>query len=130
VLLLTGALAGFVSGMLGMGGGTVVVPAMVLLLASSQREAQGASLLAMIPAGLAGVYTHLENRSVNVRVAVYLIPGVLAGTALGGSLAHRLPDSLLRLVFALALAGIGLRYARQTTAAASTGQAARSRAAA
>lgn len=53
-LLFSGAVAGFLSGMMGVGGGSIMVPALVLLVGHSQYTAQGSSLLAMVPAGSVG----------------------------------------------------------------------------
>lgn len=84
-LLLAGAFTGFLSGMMGVGGGTIMVPAMVLLLGMPQHTAQGTSLLAMVPASLVGAHTHLRLGNVDQDLALGLVPGVLVGTFLGGS---------------------------------------------
>ncbi|HET6515892.1 MAG TPA: sulfite exporter TauE/SafE family protein [Thermodesulfovibrionales bacterium] len=112
VLFMTGALTGFLSGMMGVGGGTIMVPAMVLLLGMDQHTAQGSSLLAMVPAGAAGAYTHSRLGNVDVNLLAGLIPGVLAGTFLGGSLAHALDEETLRVIFAAVLIWTGMRYLR------------------
>ena len=111
-LLLAGAFTGFLSGMMGVGGGTIMVPAMVLLLGMPQHTAQGTSLLAMVPASLVGAHTHLRLGNVDRDLALGLVPGVLVGTFLGGELAHVLPEGALRLVFAAVLVWTGWRYAR------------------
>jgi uncharacterized membrane protein YfcA len=112
-LLLIGGFTGFLSGMMGVGGGTIMVPAMVLLLGMGQHTAQGSSLLAMVPAGAVGAYTHYRLGNVNRALLPGLIPGVLLGTYLGGRLAHFLPEGALRVVFALVLVWTGLRYVRR-----------------
>jgi uncharacterized membrane protein YfcA len=112
VLLATGALSGIASGMMGVGGGTVMVPAMVFLVGMTQHTAQGSSLLAMIPAGAAGAWTHNTLGNVEKKLLTGLIPGILLGTYIGGSVAHFLPDSTLRLVFAALLIWTGLRFLR------------------
>jgi len=110
VLLVTGAFTGFLSGMMGVGGGTIMVPAMVLLAGFGQHMAQGSSLLAMVPAGVAGAYTHWRLGNVEARLLPGLIPGILLGTYFGGTLAHRLPEGALRVVFAAVLIWTGGRY--------------------
>lgn len=112
VLLLAGGLTGFLSGMMGVGGGTIMVPAMVLLLGMPQHTAQGTSLLAMVPASLVGAHTHLRLGNVDPSLGLGLVPGVLLGTFLGGELAHYLPEGALRLVFAAVLFWTGWRYLR------------------
>jgi hypothetical protein len=110
VLLITGVFTGFLSGMMGVGGGTIMVPAMVLLAGFSQHTAQGTSLLAMIPAGGVGAFTHWKLGNVRVDLLAGLIPGILIGTYLGGTLAHVLSESTLRIVFAVILIWTGVRY--------------------
>lgn len=110
ILLLTGIAAGFLSGMMGVGGGTIMVPAMVLLAGMGQHISQGTSLLAMVPAGSAGAYTHGRLGNVEGALLTGLIPGVLSGTYLGGTLAHNLPEAGLRIVFAAVIIWTGSRY--------------------
>lgn len=111
-LLLTGIFSGFLSGMMGVGGGTIMVPAMVLLAGFSQHTAQGTSLLSMVPAGGVGAFTHWKLGNVKSDLLTGLIPGILIGTYLGGSLAHILSEGTLRVVFAAVLIWTGLRYLR------------------
>jgi uncharacterized membrane protein YfcA len=112
VLLTTGVFTGFLSGMMGVGGGTVMVPAMVLLAGIGQHTAQGISLLAMIPAGGVGAFTHWRLGNVTADLLIGLIPGILIGTYVGGTLAHLLPDNTLRVIFAIVLIWTGIRYVK------------------
>jgi uncharacterized membrane protein YfcA len=111
-LLATGVATGFLSGMMGVGGGSIMVVAMVLLAGYSQYTAQGSSLLAMVPAGSVGAYTHWRLGNVVTGVLLGLIPGIMLGTFLGGSLAHLLTEAHLRLVFAAVLVWLGIRDIR------------------
>jgi len=110
LFLLTGVVAGFLSGMMGVGGGTITVPALVLVLGFGQHTAQGTSLLAMVPTGASGAYTHLKLGNIRTNLLFGLIPGILIGTYLGGTLAHVLTDHILRLIFSSMLIWIGVRY--------------------
>ena len=110
ILLLTGVFTGFLSGMMGVGGGTIMVPAMVLLAGMGQHISQGTALLAMVPAGGAGAYTHRKLGNVEGSLLAGLIPGILVGTYLGGTLAHNLPEAALRIVFAAVLIWTGGSY--------------------
>ncbi|NLI14383.1 sulfite exporter TauE/SafE family protein [Pelotomaculum propionicicum] len=112
VLLFTGVFTGFLSGMMGVGGGTIMVPSMVLLVGLTQHTAQGSSLLAMIPAGGVGAYTHWRLGNVNAGILTGLIPGILVGTYLGGSFAYFLSEGVLRLLFAAMLIWTGTGYLR------------------
>ena len=110
ILLLAGGFTGFLSGMMGVGGGTIMVPAMVLLAGFTQYTAQGSSLLAMIPVGVVGAYTHWRLGNVSTSILNGLIPGILIGSYLGGSLAHLLPEVALRIIFAVVLVRTGIKY--------------------
>ncbi|NLJ76111.1 MAG: sulfite exporter TauE/SafE family protein [Peptococcaceae bacterium] len=110
VLLLTGVFTGFLSGMMGVGGGTIMVPAMVLLAGFTQYTAQGSSLLAMIPAGGVGAYTHWRLGNVHKGTLIGLVPGILTGTFTGGNLAHFVAEDHLRMIFAAVLVWTSIRY--------------------
>lgn len=110
ILLLTGTVAGFTSGMLGVGGGAIMIPAMVLLAGFDQHIAQGTSLLVMVPAGSIGAYTHWRLGNIRASILWGIIPGVLAGTLLGGSIAHGMSDGTLRSIFAALLVWTGIRF--------------------
>jgi uncharacterized membrane protein YfcA len=112
VLAVTGGFTGFLSGMMGVGGGSLMVPAMVLLSGFPQVVAQGSSLLAMVPAGAAGAHQHWRLDNVARRLLPGLVPGVLLGTGLGSSLALRLGEASLRYAFAAVLVHTGSRYLR------------------
>jgi len=112
VLLSTGALAGFTSGMMGVGGGAIMIPAMVLLAGFDQHVAQGTSLLVMVPAGSAGAYAHWKLGNVRTTLLWGLVPGVLIGSFLGGTMASFLSDSALRAIFAIMLIWTGVKYLR------------------
>lgn len=110
VFLVTGALTGFVSGMMGVGGGTVMIPPMVLLGGMTQQLAQGTSLLAMVPVGIAGAWTHYKLGNVKMNIAPGLAVGAVAGSYFGGAAANMLPEAALRYIFAVVLIWLGSRY--------------------
>lgn len=110
ILLLFGGLAGFLSGMMGVGGGGIMVPAMVLLGGFGQHLAQGTSLLAMVPSSSVGVYTHYELGGIERKILPGLLVGVLLGSFLGARVAHLIPDAGLRWIFAVVIAWMSLRY--------------------
>ncbi|MBI5068583.1 MAG: sulfite exporter TauE/SafE family protein [Deltaproteobacteria bacterium] len=109
VLLATGLFTGYLVGMMGVGGGVVMVPAMVLLVGFTQVQAQGSSLLAMVPAGAAGAATHWRLGNVARPVLPGLVLGILCGALAGGSLAQVLPQVWLRHAFAAMLLWTGIR---------------------
>jgi uncharacterized protein len=103
VLLLTGIFTGFLSGMMGVGGGTIMVPAMVLLVGFSQHMAQGSSLLAMVPIGIAGAFTHWKLGNVKSDLLPGMIPGILIGTFTAGYCTQFLSQEVLRIIFSVVL---------------------------
>lgn len=113
VLLATGVVTGFLGGLLGVGGGAIMVASMVLLAGYPQHIAQGSSLLAMIPAGVVGAYTHRRLGNVDGPLLRGLIPGIVLGSLSGGALAQFLPEMALRSVFAAVLIWLGLRLVIQ-----------------
>jgi uncharacterized protein len=114
VFLITGIFTGFLSGMMGVGGGTIMVPAMVLLACFSQHLAQGTSLLVMVPVGSVGAFTHFRLGNVATGILFGLVPGIILGAFLGGHFAHFIPDTPLRLAFIAAITFMGLKYVRSS----------------
>ncbi|HYG67230.1 MAG TPA: sulfite exporter TauE/SafE family protein, partial [Anaeromyxobacteraceae bacterium] len=109
-LAVTGGFTGFLSGMMGVGGGSLMVPAMVLLTGFPQSLAQGSSLLAMVPAGAAGAHQHFQLGNVVRRLLPGLVPGILLGSWAGSTLALRLTDATLRFAFAAVVVYTGAKY--------------------
>ena len=109
ILLLCGVFTGFLSGLMGVGGGIIMVPAMALLAGLPQTTAQGSSLLAMVPIGMVGAYTHWRSGNINVGLLPGLIPGILLGAFLGGTAAHLAPEDTLRVIFAVVLVATSLK---------------------
>ncbi|MBN2438199.1 MAG: sulfite exporter TauE/SafE family protein [Deltaproteobacteria bacterium] len=112
ILAVLGALTGFITGMMGVGGGFIMVPMMVLLAGIGQITAQGISLFAMFPASILGAWTHWEMGNIRKSLLPGLIAGVLAGVYAGGTFAHVMPETGLRLVFTALLVYMAARYLR------------------
>lgn len=112
IFLAAGFVTGFISGMMGVGGGALMIVAMVLFAGMSQHVAQGCSLLAMVPTAAAGSFTHWKLGNVVQSLLPGLIAGILLGTYLGGSIALVLPETALRILFAAVLLWMGTGYIR------------------
>jgi uncharacterized membrane protein YfcA len=104
-----GLLSGFASGLAGIGGGVVIVPALVLLLAVPQHLAQGTALAVIVPTALMGTITHFRNRYVLVRGALVLGVAGMVGAQLGARLALSMEADRLRALFGAFLLVAGLR---------------------
>ena len=112
ILLMTGIATGFVSGLMGVGGGPIMIVGMVLLAGFDQHTAQGSSLLAMVPSGAMGAFTHWRLGNVETELLDGLILGIIVGTYIGGSFAHVLPEDALRVIFSAVLIWTGSRYVK------------------
>lgn len=99
--LAVGLLAGLLSGMFGVGGGIVIVPLLVLLLAYPQRLASGTSLAAIIPTSIVGVISYALSGDVQWIAALILAAGAVVGAQIGTWLLPRLPVRALQLGFAV-----------------------------
>ena len=110
VLLIIGALAGAIAGLLGVGGGVLIVPLLVLGTGLSQHVAQGTSLAALILTGLAGTCVYARHGHFRKDILVTLLPGVVLGSWLGGHGAVGISGPALRVVFAIVLVWLGARY--------------------
>jgi uncharacterized protein len=108
-LLAIGLGAGFLAGLLGIGGGVLIVPALVLLLGFDQHVAQGTSLVVIIPAALLGSWTHYRHGRLDVRDAAVVGAGGIVGAAVGSLSALSIDDQLLQRLFAIVLIAVALR---------------------
>jgi len=106
VLFLIGLAAGIISGM-GIGGGTVLIPALVLFVKPEQHIAQSVNLLFFIPTAVVALIIHARNKRIDYRTALPLILSGLAGSFLGSNLAVSLPGIVLRRWFGFFLLIMG-----------------------
>lgn len=108
-LLAIGLSAGMLAGLLGIGGGVVMVPAMVLIMGLDQHVAQGTSLLVIIPAAAFGSFTHHRHGRLALRDAASLAVGGVLGAFLGSVTALSLDEDLLRRLFAVLILVVAAR---------------------
>jgi uncharacterized membrane protein YfcA len=100
-ILAVSILVGVCGGLLGVGGGVLLVPLLVLVFGFEQHRAQGTSLVALVPpTGLLAFLAYYRAHEVDVKVGLLIIPGIFLGGLLGGGLAARLSSQKMRLVFA------------------------------
>jgi len=111
-LLVLGIFTGFCSGLLGIGGGTVLVPALTLAMAFPQNEAQGCAVLGMLLPAAISMSTHWRRSNVDHSLAAPAALGALVGGAGGSLVATHLPEHALRIVFATVLSCVGAKYMR------------------
>ncbi len=99
-LAVIGTLAGLFSGVFGVGGGSVIVPLLILWMAYGEREAGGTSLLAMIPIAAAGAVAQAAYGNIHYADALLVGLPALVGVTLGTSLQQRVPARRVSLLFA------------------------------
>jgi uncharacterized protein len=104
VILLLGLTAGILVGLMGIGGGTIVVPALVYLLGMTQHMAQGTSLfMQLLPIGLGALWVYWKAGEVDLRAGIVCAFGMLVGGYGGGSIAVGIPARRLQALFGLFL---------------------------
>jgi uncharacterized protein len=104
LILLLGLAAGILVGLMGIGGGTIVVPALVYLLGMSQHMAQGTSLfMQLLPIGLGALWVYWKAGEVDLRAGIVCAFGILVGGYAGGSIAVGIPARVLQRLFGLFL---------------------------
>jgi uncharacterized membrane protein YfcA len=108
--LLLGLAAGVISGLIGIGGGTIIVPVLVFLFGLSQHEAQGTTLALLVPPiGFLAAWTYYKEGYVDLKIASLICLGFFFGGLLGAKLATRLSNIVLERVFGIALLLISLK---------------------
>ncbi len=108
ILIATGITAGILSGLFGIGGGVLIVPALVYLLGFSAHKATGTSLVILLPpVGLGAVMEYARHGAVDWRAAIIVAITVFVGATLGAFFANKLSGVTLKLLFSVFLLGIG-----------------------
>lgn len=104
VLLIIGLFAGMLSGLIGVGGGIVIVPALMFFVGFNQHEAQGTSLgLLLLPIGILAVLNYYKGGYIDIKFVGVMAVGFLLGGWLGSKMALSIPEAALKKIFALIL---------------------------
>jgi hypothetical protein len=105
-----GLVAGTFSGMIGIGGGVIIVPALVFLFDLSQHQAQGTTLALLVPPiGILAAWAYYKQGFVDLRIAALVCIGFFVGGLLGARFATGLSDTTLERVFGVALLPIAVK---------------------
>jgi len=105
---LLGLLAGIFSGLLGVGGGLIMVPGMVLAMRTRQHVAHATSLAAIVPTAVAGVLAFGKASAVDWKVGLVLAAGSIPGARVGAMAMKRIPAARLRMVFGVFVIAVGV----------------------
>jgi uncharacterized membrane protein YfcA len=110
LFVLLGLVAGGVSGLVGIGGGIIIVPALVMLFGFSQKLAQGTTLALLVPPiGILAAYAYYQNGLVDVRAAALIVVGFVAGSFLGARYVAHLSNATVTRIFAVFLIVVAVR---------------------
>jgi uncharacterized protein len=112
-MLLIGLVAGVAGGMFGIGGGAIMVPAMVLLIGMEQKFATGTSIAAQIlPIGILAAIVYYRNGNVNIKYAVFIAVGLIVGNLFGALFANQpfISSEMMKKLYGIFLLAIGCRY--------------------
>lgn len=108
VLIATGLAAGVLSGMFGIGGGILIVPALIYLLGFSTQKATGTSLVVLLPpVGLGAVLEYSRHGSVDWKAATVIVICLFLGATFGAAVANKIPASTMKVLFSLFITGLG-----------------------
>ncbi len=108
--LILGLVAGTLSGLIGIGGGTIIVPALVFLFGLSQHQAQGTTLALLVPPiGFLAAWTYYRQGYVDLKIASLICMGFFFGGLIGAKFATKLSDITLERVFGVALLLISIK---------------------
>jgi uncharacterized membrane protein YfcA len=110
ILALIGLSAGIVSGMLGVGGAIIIVPALVFFFGMTQHQAQGTSLAVLLfPVGFLAFWNYYKQGYVNFKIALVVILAFFIGGYLGSVIAVQVPEKLLKTGFGILIIVLGFR---------------------
>lgn len=110
ILCFTGIAAGLLSGLVGVGGGVVIVPALVFFLGLTQHQAQGTSLFILsLPVLVLAVYNYWSTGNVNWRYGLIIASTFIVGSFLGSKLSLKIPVYWVKLIFGLFMAYVSIQ---------------------
>ena len=110
LLVIVGLAAGFLSGLIGIGGGVIIVPALVLFLGFSQKAAQGTSLgILLLPVGILAALQYYKQGYINVNYVLVVAVAFIAGGFLGSKIALSMDDAKVKKLFAIILMLIAIK---------------------
>lgn len=108
-MLLVGLLTGLINGLLGIGGGTILIPAMVFLMDVRQHKAHGTSLAVILPTALVSTVVYGMNKNLNIGLAIKVATSGMVGGYIGAKLMNHISATHLRKFFGIFMIVAGLR---------------------
>ena len=110
LFIVVGLVAGILSGLLGIGGGIIMIPALVYIFGFSQHTAQGTTLAAMVlPIGLLADMKYYSHGQVNIAVAIFIAIGFFVGGFIGASFVEHVSEIALKRIFGFCMLAIAIK---------------------
>lgn len=110
ITLIIGLAAGWLSGLVGIGGGIIIVPALMYFLDFTIQNAQGTSIAAMVPPiGVLAAYVFYKNGNVDLKTSTLIAAGFLGGALIGAYTNHMLQSKVIEKIFAVVLIAVAIK---------------------
>lgn len=110
ICLVIGVAAGFLSGLIGIGGGIIIIPALVMILGYSQKMAQGTTLALMLPPiTIFAVINYYKQGFIDIKISLIVIIGFVIGSFFSSKLAMILPELILKRIFGVIMILVAIK---------------------
>ncbi len=110
ILIIIGLVAGIFSGLIGIGGAIIIIPALIIFLGMDQYLAQGTSLALMLPPiGILAAWNYYKEGALNIQYALIIAGAFIIGGYVGSKLAFAIPETVIKKVFAIVLTIIAVK---------------------
>lgn len=110
ILLAVGLAAGFLSGLVGIGGGIIIVPVLVYFLGFTQQQAQGTTLfMFLFPIGILGVMNYYKAGAIDWKVAAIIAATFFVGSFFGSKLAISIDQATVKKIFGIIIIALGIK---------------------
>ncbi len=107
--LVTGVIAGFICGLCGMGGGSLIVPAIVHAFRMPMKQAIGTSLFVIVFSATASLIKYARSKQVETKLAFFIVPSGMVGAQTGVLLTSRMPETAVKYIFIILVTLLGIR---------------------
>lgn len=110
IFIILGLITGIASGVIGIGGAVIIIPALVFIFGFTQHQAQGTTLALMVPPiGILAAMTYYKNGNVDLKIAGLICVGFLIGGLIGGKIAENISGDILKKVFGTVMLILSIR---------------------
>lgn len=111
-LLAIGLITGFVNGVFGSGGGTIIVPALIFLIGVEDHKSHATAISIILPLSIISTIVYVSHGVLNINIAIFVALGGILGGFIGAKLLNRVPSAILRKVFGVFMIIAAIRLVR------------------